>query len=112
MYRKRFHRILPNQVADFLIHDKDFPRAIRYCLDKAEQSLHAVTGSPPGTFSNEAERRLGRLRAGLDYSDINEVLETGLHEYLDSLQIKLNQVDDAIFNTFFAVRLPKSTVAS
>ena len=107
MYLKCFHHILPNQVADFLIHDRDFPRSIRYCLDKAEISLHAVCGSTPGTFSNEAERRLGRLRAELDYSDINEVLETGLHEYLDALQVKLNQIDNAIFTTFFALRPPE-----
>ncbi len=106
MYRKRFHRISPQRVVDFLIYDRDFPRAIRYCLDKAEHSLHTITGSPLGTFSNEAERRLGRLRAELNYSDIDEVFQVGLHTYLDSLQVKLNAVDDAIFDTFFALRPP------
>ena len=104
MYRKRFHRIEPRQVADFLIFDHDFPRAIRYCLINAEESLHNITGSPPGTFSNQAERRLGRLRAEIDYADVNEAFETGLHDYLDSFQMKLNAVDDAIYNTFFALR--------
>jgi len=104
MYRKRFHRIEPRQVADFLIFDHDFPRAIRYCLINAEESLHNITGSPPGTFSNQAERRLGRLRAEIDYADVNEAYETGLHDYLDSFQMRLNAVDDAIYNTFFALR--------
>jgi len=104
MYRKRFHRIEPRQVADFLIFDHDFPRAIRYCLINAEESLHNITGSPPGTFSNQAERRLGRLRAEIDYADVKEAFETGLHDYLDSFQMELNAVDDAIYNTFFALR--------
>jgi uncharacterized alpha-E superfamily protein len=108
MYRKRFHRIVPRQVADFLIFDHDFPRAIRYCLMNAEESLHNITGSLPGTFSNQAERRLGRLRAEIDYADVNEAFETGLHDYIDSFQMKLNAVDDAIYNTFFALRpLPR-----
>ena len=108
MYRKRFHRILPSQVADFLIFDGEFPRAIRYCVVNADESLHVITGSQPGTFLNEAERRLGRLRAEIDYSTVDEVLDIGLHQYLDSFQAKLNIVDNAIFNTFFALRPPKT----
>jgi uncharacterized alpha-E superfamily protein len=108
MYRKRFHRIIPSQVADFLIFDGDFPRAIRYCVVNADESLHIITGSQPGTFLNEAERRLGRLRAEIDYSTVDEVLDIGLHQYLDSFQAKLNIVDNAIFNTFFALRPPKT----
>jgi uncharacterized alpha-E superfamily protein len=108
MYRKRFHRILRKQVADFLIFDHHFPRSIHHCLVQAEEALHQITGSPLGTFSNEAERRLGRLRAELDYADINEVFEQGLHKYLDSLQLKLNAVGDAIYNTFFALWPPSA----
>ena len=108
MYRKRFRRILPSQVADFLIFDHEFPRAIHYCLIKAEESIHEITGSPPGTFTNLAERTLARLRAEIDYADISEVFEGGLHKFLDSFQMKLNGVDDAIFNTFFALRPPIS----
>lgn len=110
MYRKRFHRILPKRVCNFLIYDRYFPRAIHYCVIRAEEALHKITGSQPGTFSNQSERRLGRLRAELDYSDIDEVFDTGLHEYLDSMQRKLNEVDDAIFSTFFALRPPTTVV--
>ncbi|MFW6116681.1 MAG: alpha-E domain-containing protein [bacterium] len=109
MYRKRYHRISLKQVVDFLLLNREFPRAVRYCLVEAEELLHAVSGSPPGTFSNEAERRLGRLRAELDYSDVDEILESGLHAYLDSLQTKLNAVDDAVFRTFFTLRPPGSS---
>lgn len=101
MYRKRFHRIIPKQVCDFLIFDGDFPRSIRYCLKKAETSMHNISGTPVGTVSNKAERTLGRLCADLDYSDIEEIISMGMHEYLDSLQIKINNVGNAIHDAFF-----------
>ena len=110
MYRKQFHRILPKRVCNFLIFDRYFPRAIHYCVIRAEEALHKITGSQPGTFSNQAERRLGRLRGELDYSDIEEVFDSGLHEYLDSMQGKLNEVDNAIFNTFFALQPPTTII--
>ncbi|MGE3539790.1 MAG: alpha-E domain-containing protein [Candidatus Tectimicrobiota bacterium] len=104
MYRKRFGRILPERVADFLILDRDFPRAMHSCLVKAEASLHAITGAPLGTFQNLAEQRLGRLRADFDYAQIDEIIAHGLHEFLDTAQIKLNDIGTAICETFFALR--------
>jgi uncharacterized alpha-E superfamily protein len=91
-------------VAEFLILDRQFPRAIRYCLSRAEESLHSISGTSPDTFQNPAEQQLGRLRSELDYTQISEIISQGLHEYLDDLQIRLNQVDDLIFQTFFAQR--------
>jgi len=101
MYRKIFHRITPKQVADFLIFDTEFPRSIRHCIANALISLHKITGTPQGAVQNRAEKILGRLQADLDYADIDEVLEFGMHEYLVSLQIRLNQVGEEISSTFF-----------
>ena len=75
---------------------------IRFCLLGAEDSLHRITGSDPGTFANTAEQRLGRLRAELDYTQVSDIINQGLHEYLDQFQTKLNLVGDAISETFFA----------
>jgi uncharacterized alpha-E superfamily protein len=103
MYRKRFGRIAPDRVAEFLVLDREFPRAMQHCVMNAEASLHAVTGSSPGTFANRAEQRLGRVRAELSYTPIQEIMSSGLHEFLDTFQLKLNQVGDAISETFFAL---------
>ena len=104
MYRKRHGPISPDRVAEFLLLDHDFPRAVHYCLIKAEQSLHAITGTPPGTFRNTAEQRLGQVCAELAYARIQEIIAAGLHEFLDGLQTKLNHVGDSVFDTFFALR--------
>jgi uncharacterized alpha-E superfamily protein len=105
MYCKQHGRISPNPVAEFLILNPNFPRAIRYCLIKAEDSLHAIAGSESDRHNNLAEQRLGRLRSEMDYIDMAEILSGGLHEFFDGFQIKLNRIDDAIYQTFFALRL-------
>lgn len=102
MYRKKFQQIMPRNVAAFLILDREFPRAIRYCVIKAGESLNVISGTDHGTFQNEAERELGKLRAELDYARIDEIIKYGLHEYLvEYIQVKLNNVGNAIFDTFF-----------
>ncbi len=105
MYRQRHGMVRLDKTAEFLILDAEFPRSVRTCLRHTDESLHAITGTPPGTFRNEAERRLGRLVAELDYTAIGEVLVDGLHEFLNTVQIKLNDVGDALQDSFFAPRL-------
>lgn len=104
MFRKRFGRILPERVADFLVLDREFPRSILFCLESAEESLRVITGAPAGTFDNEAQLLLGRLCARLRYLRIEEAIAQGLHEFLDGVQADLNAIGDAIHATFFALR--------
>lgn len=104
MYRKRFGRIAPAAVADFLILDREFPRAIHNCLIRSEESLLAITGGIRGRFNTLAEKHLGRLRSQFDYTQIGEIIDQGLHEFIDAFQFQLNEVGDAIHETFFAIR--------
>ncbi len=105
MYRKRSqHRITPDGVAEFLILDREFPRSIQSCLLQAERSLYQITGTPHGTWQNPVERTLGRLRSELGYITIDEIMHIGLHEFLNDLQKKINEVGDKIFENFFAIK--------
>jgi uncharacterized alpha-E superfamily protein len=108
MYRKRHGRIAPNRIVEFLLLDPQFPRAVRFCLKSARESLHAISGTPLDTFQNPAEKRLGQLCSDLAYANLDEVIQFGLHEYLDGLQTRMNQVAAGIFDTFFALRRPAS----
>ena len=109
MYRQRHGMVRLDRTADFLILDPEFPRSVRNCLRRADESLHAVTGTPSGTFRNLAERRLGRLVSSLDYTAVDEVIITGLHEFLDELQVGLNGVGDALQASFFSPRITSGT---
>jgi uncharacterized alpha-E superfamily protein len=104
MYRKQHHRITPRNVANFLIFDTYFPRSIRHCVSDAKRCLYCITGTLPDAVLDPAEKQPGRLEADLEYTDIDEVISGNVHEYLDRLQIRLNQVDTAIGTTFFNLK--------
>ena len=104
MYRKRFNLISPQNIVDFLIFDREFPRSIIYCVSHAEQSLFRITGTPVGAFNNELERQCGKLSGKLNYSNVSEVMSIGLHEFLDGVQSDVNNLDNAIFENFFAIK--------
>jgi uncharacterized alpha-E superfamily protein len=105
MYRKcAQHRITPDRVIEFLTLDRHFPRSIQFCLLEAQSSLHEITGTPIGTYRHTAERSLGKLRTDLDYITTEEIVNTGLHEFLDTLQGQINEVGKSIYEEFFALK--------
>ena len=104
MYRKCHGRIVPDRIVEFLLVEKDFPRAINYCLVRARECVHAISGTPVGIWRYPVERLLGELCSELAYARIESIVTAGLHEYLDRLQNKMNQVGNGISETFFAAR--------
>jgi uncharacterized alpha-E superfamily protein len=104
MYRKRYGRTSPERIVEFLLLDGEFPRAVRYCIGLADQSLHNITGTRLGAFSCRTEQRLGLLRSELDYAQVEPILQAGLHEFFDALQAKMNTIDECILGDFFGQR--------
>jgi len=101
MYRRRYGRISPESVAEFLLLDRSFPRSVSFCLHHAERSLRDVSQTTGASFTNRAEQLLGRLRSKLDFLGIDEIVEQGMHEFIDDLQRRINEIGDAIHETFF-----------
>lgn len=100
MYRKQFHRANYRDVTQFLILDKEFPRAIRFCVNTAARSLSYITDMLH--VDVVATKEMKTLRNSLDKTDIDAILNSGLHEFIDVFQFNLNVVDEALYRSFFA----------
>jgi uncharacterized alpha-E superfamily protein len=103
MYRKKYRRVTPRDVSEFLMYDLHFPRSIRHCIHSVEASLWTLSADQ-GTQSNSATECISALRTEIDSGTIDLALNLGLHGYLDDLQTKLNTVDDCIRKVFFDAR--------
>ncbi|MEY5012983.1 MAG: hypothetical protein RLY69_698, partial [Verrucomicrobiota bacterium] len=99
-FRAVQRQITAKGVIDFLLFSSQFPRSVHYCVERVDVSLHRISGTPRGTFSNKAERETGRLLADLAYGSVEEALGVGLHGYLDALQERFNSIGEAIFETY------------
>ncbi len=102
-YRKMYGKISPTSVVEYLVLNRYFPRSIFYCLIRAEDCLHEISESQRG-FSNLAEKEIGNLRADLEFADVNDVFQFGLHEYLDQLQLRLNEISSAVSEQYFKIQ--------
>jgi len=102
MFRKAEQiSIKPEAVARFLLLDPIFPRSIRYCLDGISNTLKMIDTSPPPENPSELECMRGLLKAKWSYIRIEDIINDGLHEAIDSLQIDLNKLNDLIQEKYF-----------
>ena len=102
-YRKHYRgQVVPWKVVEFLVKNQTFPRSILFCVDSLDYSLHQITGVDRGEFRYkvEAERLSGKLLADLRYITIEEIFGFGLHEYLDRMQLRLIEINNAIYKEF------------
>ncbi|MBO9640921.1 MAG: alpha-E domain-containing protein, partial [Siphonobacter aquaeclarae] len=105
MYRQRFRNMSPAHIVEFLILEKNFPRSVMHSLKRAELSLYEISGGYIGnSYTNNAERMLSKLRSEIEFMTIEDIFNTGLHEFLDNFQSKNNCVGEAIFETYFDLK--------
>jgi uncharacterized alpha-E superfamily protein len=102
-YRQLYGKLDPKYMVEYLVLNPYFPRSIIYCMTQVEESLHAISASKRG-YSNSAEKQIGLLRSELEYADVMEIFESGVHEYLDQLQARINKISDAIYEQYFKIR--------
>ncbi|MBQ7080221.1 MAG: alpha-E domain-containing protein [Fibrobacter sp.] len=99
MFHRRNSDVTPHNVAEFLLLSEDFPRSLRYCLEKAEQCLKNI--AVPVKSNAQSIRLLGKLRSDISFTTIEEIIEHGLHEQIEKVQIRLNELGNQIWKDFF-----------
>jgi uncharacterized alpha-E superfamily protein len=93
--------------AQFLILDDRFPRSIMHGLVAATNCLERVAQANPTASrqSGAALRRLGQVRARLEYSPLDELLES-LGKEMTAVQDACAAVTHTVSTTFFAAADP------
>lgn len=90
----------PALVTELLLLSDEFPRSVRFSLRHLNTVLRRISGVREGRFSNSAEKLAGRLLAELQFSNVEDIFEIGLHNYIDLVQTKLNAIGDALFQAY------------
>jgi uncharacterized alpha-E superfamily protein len=97
IYRQIYSdQVTPKQVAQLLIFNKQKPRSLICCVNELIPLISEVKNQQ----SKEIERLLGKLKASLDYSDIDEVFQQGLEEFIEVFLERINHIADEFSNAY------------
>ncbi|HEX4879487.1 MAG TPA: alpha-E domain-containing protein [Limnobacter sp.] len=96
-YRKVYRDVItPDRVAELLILRDDMPRSLLASLNEVCDNLAVIRND----YSADTERRAGKLRAELLYSQIDDILQMGLHAYLTNFLERVNDLGNRISKDF------------
>jgi uncharacterized alpha-E superfamily protein len=84
---------------DFLLHNEDLPRSLRYCIEGIRRSLRRLPrNAKPLARCNVIVRRLADI-------DAKRLSDQALHDFVDDWQLMLAELHDLIGDTYFHARL-------
>lgn len=84
------------RVVDFLLRDESFPRSVLYAIAEAEQCLVRIGDGDGQPAVAKVHALVRGLRQELEEADAKTCIATGLHEYLDGLQLRIEQIHQAV----------------
>jgi len=97
-YRRRYRSSMdPADVVEFLLLEPDLPRSVLFCLTGAMHQLEALSAGR----ASRATRQLGRTTASLQYRDVAELFDEGLHRFLEGVQDQIAEVAVTVADEFF-----------
>ena len=99
MYRRHVRRRINGEdVVCFLLHDEQFPRSVNHNLTTISKVLPRLPNNTAvAELVNEAQREI-------EQSHVAELVERGLPEQVDHMQVRFAAIHDAIARTWFLPR--------
>ncbi len=90
----------PEQIVEFLLLNHDFPHSVCFAAIRLQDHLHGIAASTETHNAGRVTRLAGRLRATLEFGQTDEIMEGGLHTYLEQVQALCRQIHDTIYQTY------------
>jgi uncharacterized alpha-E superfamily protein len=101
-FRRVYPRgMTPSAVAGFMLYNESFPRSVTTCVRQIDGLLVRLKSRYIVKGGSKAMERVDEIQAALHSRSIEDVIKSGLHEYLDWLQLHLNDVTQEISKAFF-----------
>jgi uncharacterized alpha-E superfamily protein len=95
----------PRYILNFLMLDADFPRSIRFCTNQIETHLAAITRHAGLSANAGPERLSGRLKARLQFADMDELEAQGASAFLKTVLDECWGIHRSLYDAFVAYSL-------
>jgi uncharacterized alpha-E superfamily protein len=90
----------PLAIAEFLLLNAEFPHSIGFSLNRVQRALTAIAEDASSRRAKTPNRLVGRLTAMVDYGQVDEVFDSGLHRFLVDLMGQCEKLHDAIYHAY------------
>jgi uncharacterized alpha-E superfamily protein len=102
-FRRKYHAGLrPIDVGEFVIFERDFPRSLRFSVERLRNALETIGAPGPDSPSTAAMRRLVDC---LEHTTPEQVFKRGLHEFLEDFLEQVSDLHAALATDYFEAQV-------
>lgn len=101
----------PADVAGFLLFHSRFPRSVRACVRDISNRLTQLRSAYSLVGGAGALEELDELCSVLDDVAVEQVISTGMHEFIDWIQVKLIRIHEELGTAYFGYAGQQEVVA-
>ena len=88
------------RILEFLLLNRDFPHAIRYCVDSMRDVIESIQRTGGRRPPAELISGIGRLHAMLDYTTIGEILHGDTSAFLHNIREQCLRIHELIYRYY------------
>ncbi len=92
----------PVPIVEFLLLNKDFPRSVRFALDRVGHSLDAIAMAAGKANNDRLTKIVGEFQSQLDGVRTQEILQSGFRSFLGTLRQGCSEIHDLLHNACIA----------
>jgi uncharacterized alpha-E superfamily protein len=89
-----------DRILEFLLLNRDFPHAIRYCVDGIRHAVESVQRTGGRRPPDELTSGIGRLHAMLGYTTIGEILSGDAAAFLHSIRGQCLRIHELMYRYY------------
>ena len=94
-----------NQIVEFLLLNEEFPHSVHFSVKMLRAALDAIADITETRKNSQVYRQIGRLKALLDFAQIDEVVDDDLGAFLDTVLQHCSQIHNTIYQTYVNYRI-------
>jgi uncharacterized alpha-E superfamily protein len=88
------------RILEFLLLNRDFPHAIRFCVDSIREAIDSIQRTGGRRPPNELVSGVGRLHAMLDFTTIDEVIHGDPAAFLHTIREQCLRIHELIYRYY------------
>lgn len=100
--REHTASIKPNRIAELLLFDAEFPHSVRFSVDRVCEALRCVAPGAPPARRAKCERLAGRLKAAVDFGQIDEFTAGSIDAFLVNISRQCEDIHEAVYAAYIA----------
>ncbi len=90
----------PDRILEFLLLNRDFPHAIRYCIDSVHECVESIQRSGGRRPPDELIAVIGRLHAMLGFTTIGEIQAGNTAGFLHTIREQCMRIHELIYRHY------------